>query len=344
MRRLSVALRRASVTVVVAIVAVAGVRAHAEDDPGQTRWLRYLMGTAIRVEVHDGSAAERRQAADEAFGALGEVDRLMSNYRNDSELTHLNQTAASANVPVSAPMLAVLQAAERVSRASSGAFDVTVGPLVSLWGFKDKRPHVPTPGELARVRDVIGYQLVTIDGEAGTVSFARPGVEIDLGGIAKGFGVELAAASLRRRGLNGLIDAGGNQYFVGRPAGKSAWSVGIRHPDRADALLGTIDIPEGSLSTSADSSNFLVADGRKYGHLLDPRTLQPADASLSVTIVSADGTLADALSKAVFVLGPKQGLKLLESFPGTAALIAYREDGGGVGLAISPGLTFHPSR
>lgn len=337
------ALRRASVTIGV-LVAVAVVRASAAEDPGQTRWLRYLMGTSIRVEVHDGSAAERREAADEAFAALGEIDRLMSNYRADSELTHLNHTAASAKVPVSAPMLAVLQAAERVSRASAGAFDVSVGPLVDLWGFKDKQPHVPTPAELARVREVVGYQLITIDGDAGTVAFARPGVEIDLGGIAKGFGVELAAASLRRRGLSGVIDAGGNQYFVGRPAGKSAWSVGIRHPDRPEALLGTVEIPGGSLSTSADSSNFLVADGRKYGHLLDPRTLQPADASLSVTIASADGTLADALSKAVFVLGPRQGMKLLESFPGTSALIAYRENSGGVGVAVSPGLTFHPSR
>ncbi len=334
--------------VVIAVLAV-GVaagspRTGAAEDPGQTRWYRYLMGTSMRVEVRDGSPADRQAAADEAFGAIGEVDRLMSNYRSDSELSHINQSASRGPVPASAAMLAVLQAAERVSLASDGAFDVTVGPLVSLWGFKDKRPHVPSPEELTRVRGIVGFELVHINSDARTVEFARIGVEIDLGGIAKGFAVELAAASLVRRGLSGLIDAGGNQFFVGRPAGKSTWSVGIRHPDKPDALLGAVEVPGGSLSTSSDASNFLAADGRKYGHLLDPRTLRPSEASLSVTVVAADATLADALSKAVFVLGPKAGLALLAKFPGASGVVAYRQTDGSVATVVSPGLAFHPSR
>lgn len=326
------------------LVMTASVPVAPAQDSGQTRWSRYLMGTSIRVEVYDGSLSERQTAVDEAFGAMGEIDRLMSNYRADSELSHLNQSGANGPVKVSPPMLAVLTAAERVSRASNGAFDVTVGPLVSLWGFKDKHAHLPTSGELARVRPVVDYRLIRIDADAQTVQFVRPGVEIDLGGIAKGFAVELAAAALRNRGLNGMIDAGGNQYFIGRPPGKSVWSVGIANPDKPDTLLGTVDLSGGSLSTSANTSNFLQIDGKTYGHLLDPHTLRPSEASLSVTIASPDGTLADALSKAVFILGPRAGLALLDSFPGTAGIVAYREADGRIGIAVSPGLAFHTSR
>jgi thiamine biosynthesis lipoprotein len=233
-------------------------------------------------------------------------------------------------------MMAVLQAAGRVSRASDGAFDVTVGPLVRLWGFKDKRPHLPSAAELGAVRPLVDYRAIVLDERAGTVRFAREGVSIDLGGIAKGFAVELAAGSLKRRGLVGVIDAGGNQYVVGVPVGKAAWTIGISDPSRRGRLLGVVNATEGAISTSSDASNFLVAGERRYGHLLDPRTLEPSAAALSVTILSPDGTLSDALSKAVFVLGPKRGLELLASFPGASALVAFREPDGKVGLAMSP--------
>ena len=324
-------------------LAVGTARLHADDNPDQTRWFRYLMGTSIRVEVYGGTLGDRQAAAAEAFGAVAEVDRLMSDYRSDSELTRLNQTAAHGAVPVSAPLLSVLEAADRVSRASAGAFDVTVGPLVRLWGFKDKRAHMPTAAELAVVRDVVDYRNVILDRAAHSVRFARLGVQIDLGGIAKGFAVEVAAASLRRRGLSGVVDAGGNQFMVGLPPGKPRWSVGLSRPGGADALLGVLDLAGGALSTSSDASNFLTAGGKTYGHLLDPRSLQPSDASLSVTIVSPDGTLSDALSKAVFVLGPRAGLELLASFPHTAGIVAYQLADGRLAVAVSPELAaaFH---
>ena len=307
----------------------------ATGDSNVSQISRYLMGTSIRVEAYGGTLETRRAAIDEAFAAMGEVDRLMSDYRDDSELSNVNRRAALVDVPISAPLLAVLDAAFRVSRASEGAFDITVGPLVRAWGFKTKTPHVPTTAELAALRDVVDYRQIRLDRERGTIRFARPGVAIDLGGIAKGFAVEVAAGSLQRRGLSGFIDAGGNQFMVGLPPGKRVWTVGISDPDSPGMLLGALDVSEGSVSTSADSSNFLVADGRRYGHLLDPRTLQPSEAALSVTIVARDGTLADALSKAVFVLGPTDGLALLDTFPGVSGIIAYRRADGSVGLAMS---------
>jgi thiamine biosynthesis lipoprotein len=213
-----------------------------------------------------------------------------------------------------------------------------------LWGFHDKKPHRPTAAELEAVRPLIGYRNVTLDAKTRSVHFARAGVELDLGGIAKGFAVELAANVLKSAGLGGAIDAGGNQYFVGTPPGKSAWSVGIEHPERRGELLGTIDVKAGSLSTSGGYSNFLVIEGTRYGHILDPQTLQPCPpVVLSVTVVAEDGTLADALSKPPFVLGAERGLRLIESFPGAAAVIAYRKSDGTLGLLVSAALrtAFH---
>ena len=326
---------RASWSLALLLAAVVGSPAHAAQSGADTREYRYLMGTSMQVQAIGGDEAARRAAIDESFAAMAEVDRLMSNYRSDSELSHVNREAARGPVVVSDPLLRVIEAAQRVSADSNGAFDVTVGPLVQLWGFRDKMPHIPTSAELAAVRPLVGYRGLIVDAPHHTIRFVHPGMEIDLGGIAKGFAVEVAANVLRRHGLTGFIDAGGNQYMLGMPPGKPFWTVGIKNPDVADRLIGVVDVKGGSVSTSADYANFLVAAGRTYGHLLDPHTLQPSMASLSATIVSEDGTLADAMSKAAFVLGPQQGIALIDATPGMAGVIAYRKPDGGVGVAVS---------
>ena len=238
----------------------------------------------------------------------------MSDYRADSEVTRVNQAAADSPVVVSAPLMAVLSAGERVSRESQGAFDVTLRPALMLWGFKNHAPHIPTSQEIGEVQPLIGYRHLVLDPTTQSVHFARGGMAIDLEGLAKGFATELAAESLRRRDLSGVIDAGGTQYMVGNPLGKEAWSVGIGHPDRQGALIGALDLAGGAISTTSDVSNTLPSS-RALGRVLDPRTLQPSAASLSATVVSDDGTLANALSRAVFVLGPVDGLALLDRFP-----------------------------
>ncbi len=309
----------------------------------RTREFRYLMGTSVAIEAAGGDEPARRAAIAEAFAAVIEVDRLMSNYRDDSELSLLNRRAAEEPVRVSEPMLAVLQAAQEVAARSEGAFDVTVGPLVRLWGLHDQKPHVPTAEELQRVRPLVDRRNLEIDPAAHTVRFRRPGVEIDLGGIAKGFAVELAAGVLRRRGLDGFIDAGGNQFMLGLPPGRPSWRVGIKDPDHPDRLLGVLDVEPGSVSTSAQYANTLRAGPRQYGHILDPRTLEPSAEALSVTVVSPDATLGDALSKVGFVLGPSRGLPVIESFPGVAAVVAFRKPDGTTGVRTSPALAarFH---
>ncbi len=341
---------RHGATSLVAVASVSGLLAQAPaaqtGDTGTSRQFRYMMGTSVLVQASGGDAATRGEAIEEAYAAIAEVDRLMSNYRNDSELSAINRGAADAPVHASDPMLSVLEAAEIVSARSNGAFDVTVGPLVKLWGFFDKKPHLPTPAELAAMRSVVGYKMLVIDPAAKTVRFKQRGMEIDLGGIAKGFAVELAAGALKRRGLSGLIDAGGNQYLVGLPPGKPFWTIGVRDPKTRDGILGTLDLKGGSVSTSADYENFLTVNGKTYGHILDPRTLQPSESALGATIVSPDGTMADAMSKVAFILGPVEGLRLIETFPNMSGLIAYRKADGSTGVAISASLkaAWHPSK
>jgi thiamine biosynthesis lipoprotein ApbE len=334
---------RFAAAIVSAIVALSATSS--AQDATSTREYRYIMGTSVAVEASGGDAGGRKTAIDEAFAAIVEVDRLMSNYRDDSELSHVNRLAGGGPVVVSDPMLDVVGAAQRVSASSRGAFDVTVGPLVALWGFHDRKPHLPSPDELDAVRPLVNYQNLVVNAADRTICLTRKGMAIDLGGIAKGFAVELAANVLRRRGLSGFIDAGGNQYLVGAPAGKRMWTVGIKDPDSRDQLLGVVDSGETSVSTSAAYSNFLTMNGRAYGHILDPRTLSPSSASLSVTVLSKDGTLADAVSTAAFVLGPKDGLALIDSFDGMSGLIAYRAGDGQVRLVMSPKLrsAFHAS-
>jgi FAD:protein FMN transferase len=311
----------------------------------ESKAYRSMMGTSIEVEAFGGTADTRTAAIEEAFGAFAEVDRLMSNYRDDSELALINREAAQHAVVISEPMMSVLQAAQKVSAQSGGGFDVTIGPLVRLWGFHDKKPHQPTSDEFAAVRPLIDYRSLVLDATAHTVRLTKPSVEIDLGGIAKGFAVEVAANVLRRHGLAGFVDAGGNQYLLGTPLGKATWTVGVKDPDRPDRLLGTITTPETSVSTSADYATFVEINGRKYGHILDPHTLQPSAAALSVTLLSRDGTMADAFSKAVFVAGPTAGLSLIDSIPGMSGLIAYRKPDGSVGVLASRrlGVAFHPA-
>ena len=165
--------RHAPLSVAVALACCAAPRA--DSSAAETRAFRYLMGTSVQVQAFGDDEAAREHAIDEAFAAIAEVDRLMSNYRADSELARMNASAARGEVEVTDPMLRVLDAAQQVSADSNGAFDVTVGPLVRLWGFFDKRPHVPSQAELAAVRPLVNFRNVLLDPTRHTVRFARPG-------------------------------------------------------------------------------------------------------------------------------------------------------------------------
>ncbi|MBS1818174.1 MAG: FAD:protein FMN transferase [Acidobacteria bacterium] len=289
-----------------AVVTISSL-ASAQADGGRTRQFKYLMGTSVRVETYGTDASTRERASAEAFAAVAEVDRVMSGYRSDSELVGVNAHASAGRVAVSAPLFAVLAAGQRVALASHGAFTIMSGGA--------------------------GDADVQLDPASSSVVLRRPGASLTLDGLAKGFASELAANVLARSGLSGVVDIGGVQYMVGSPPGKRAWTVGLSDPRRPGTLIGAVDFAAGAVATATSASV-----------PFDPRTQRPSVA-LSATVISNDGTLADALSRAALVLGPRDGLALLSEFPSTWGVITAVHPDGRLDSIVSSGhaSSFHPA-
>lgn len=292
--------------------------------PATAAQTRYLMGTLVSVTVAGTDSLRCVRVVNRAFDAMKRVDRMMSTYRPESPLSRLNRTGHEGWVQLPPPLFTVIASAWEYARLSDGAFDATVGPLVRLWGFYDKQGRLPDPTEEAEVRGRIGYRHAVLDSARGAVRFDLPGVEIDLGGIAKGYALDQAVCALRAEGIKAAtVDAGGNLFLVGGPA-----FVGILFPGRDDSLAFRVEVENEAVSTSGSSENSFLAGGVRYSHIFDPRTGRPVrNTLLSVTVVAPTGLASDALSTAAFVLGPERGMDLVEQ-TGTAGAIFLQEDPG----------------
>ena len=272
-----------------------------------------LMGTILEATVYRPAAATTLALADleAVHNAVSKIDQLMSLYRPDSELVGLNTQAGSGQIEVSAPTFQVLQASQHYTRLSGGAIDVTVQPLVQLWGFYSmERTSIPPLEEIQAVLHQVGADRLHLDASTRTAALAT-GSRLDLGSIAKGYAIDQAVAALRARGVPAaLIDLGGNIGVLGQPPDGRPWTVGIKHP-RRDSLIGVLRFREGAIATSGDYDRYFEVEGRRFSHLLDPRTGWPAEGLYSVTVIAPNATAADALSTAAFVLGPERGMALL---------------------------------
>lgn len=282
------------------------------------------MGTEILLTAY----AVDRAAVEEAFAAVfAEFDRLealMTVWRPESDVSRLNAAAGSHPIPVSPETREVLRTAHEVSEWTSGGFDVTFGPLASLWKFdaQDKDGSIPRASTIAATLPLVGYRHLVIDDDKGTAFLEREGMRAHLGGIGKGYAVDRAAAILRGRGVRDfMIQAGGDLYVGGLKEGQP-WRLGLRDPrGPLDQLFATIDLSNGTFSTSGDYERFFVKDGIRYHHIIDLKTGQPARLCRSVTLVSDRAVIADALSKGVFVLGPERGMALIERIPDVEGVI-----------------------
>ena len=271
------------------------------------------MGTTLEISVYRTEPESADSIADlnAAYAEIADIDRLMSLYRGDSELVRLNSAAGSGMSAVSAKVFDVLSAASHYTRLSSGALDVTVQPLVDLWGFYDvSQAKIPSREDVDVVRRRIGMDRLSLDAQSRRVSMVA-GTALDLGGIAKGYAVDRAVTILKARGVPaGLVNLGGNVGVFGQREGGQPWLVGIRHP-RTNSLMAEVQLLEGAVATSGDYDRYFEMDGKRYSHILDPRTGWPVEGVLSLTVVAPNATAADALSTAAFVLGPDKGLELL---------------------------------
>ena len=297
------------------LLALTWWRLQSEDE--EIRRSRLMMGTVVEIMAGGLQDHKLEAAVDAAFEEMARLDRLLSRYRQDSDVAHLSQSDAGSKV--AAETAEVLALGLDVARRSGGAFDLTLGGLKSLWPFDDEVPRVPDQRAIAATLVGIGPTALVLDGRQ--VHKRTPHLQVDLGGIAKGYAVDRAIAILKQHGIpSAAINAGGDMYLLGQRHSR-AWRIGIQHPRQTETVLETVQVHDQAVVTSGDYERFFEQDGIRYHHIFDPLSGFPARACQSVTIIADSVALGDALATAVFVLGPDAGLKLLTQYPRTAALI-----------------------
>jgi thiamine biosynthesis lipoprotein len=285
------------------------------------------MGTRLTFaayidDTHD--EADLRRALEAAYREVVRLEGLMTPWRETSELSQVNAAASKAPVRVGPEMLEVIEKSLWVGERSGGVFDVTFASMGKLWRFNhDMDGVVPSAAELAKARKRLDYRQVRVDAAASTIFLRRADQKIDFGGIAKGYAVDRAAAVLREAGLRAFyVQAGGDLYVQGRKPDGSPWRVGIRDPRGPEgSFFARLQVEDHAFSTAGDYERSFFKDGKRYHHIIDPRTGYPAAATRSVTVWAKDAFTADAIDDAVFILGPEKGLALVESIEDCGAVI-----------------------
>jgi thiamine biosynthesis lipoprotein len=284
---------------------------------------RVSMACVYAIIAYGPDPARLPATLDAAFDEVDRIDRLMSHYKPDSPLSRLNREGARGPVAVEPELFDFIAEALRYSRESGGAFDITVGPLMKAWGFFQDDHRVPADQELRELRSRIGYAHVILDHRDRTIRFDASGVELDLGGIAKGYAVDRVAALLRSHGVaSALISAGGSTVFgLGAPPGRKAWEVSLQDPLDPGRVARRVHLRDRAVSVASSAEKAFEIGGVRYAHIMDPRTGRPVQGVLSVAVLTATGTAGDALDNVLFVEGPERSRPYLERRPGTEAFI-----------------------
>ena len=283
-----------------------------------------MMGTAVECQAFHGLPERARRGVEAAFVAVDQVDRDMSLYRPHSDIGRLNRRAGQHGVRVRESTAAVLRESWNIGRASNGALDVTVTPLLAQWGFFSVREEAPGPKQVEAALALVDYRQLHLNDADGTARLSQPGMQLDLGGIAKGYAVDEAAEALQRHGVReGMVNAGGDLRLLGRHPDGEPWVVGVQHPLAPSRLLLALSLDEGAVATSGNYLRFRVYNSRRYGHLLHPRHGYPADTALSLTVVAPSAMRADALATAALVMG-RDGLAWLRGQPDAEAVMVTR--------------------
>ncbi len=282
----------------------------------------HTMGTYVHVVLVTADSAMAAPIALDALHVFAHTDSLMSNWTSTSEVARLNREADSSTVVVEPEVARVIERSLEVWRQSEGAFDITVEPLVRAWGFLGGKPHVPSDSEAAAAFRHVGGRHLSFDPVARTLAFDEAGVRIDLGGIAKGYAVDVAAESLRARGVrDALVDLTGNMLAMGHPADAAGWRIGLRDPRDRMPYFARIQLHDEGISTSGKYEQYVAAGGRTFGHIMDPRTGQPAEGLIAVTLISKSAFTCDAWDTPLFVLGPDDARRIALAHPEFAAIL-----------------------
>lgn len=290
---------------------------------------RNAMATRFELVLHGANEAALRAAGEEALAEVDRLENQLSLYRPGSEIFQLNARAAHEPVRVSPEVFALLQHAARLTAETDGAFDITIAPLVRCWGFMHQNGHVPTEAEIAAARAVVGMQQVLFDSTARTIRFAQPGVMLDLGAIGKGYAIECGAELLREAGVTSALFHGGTSTAcaIGHPPDAEHWQLALPPLPRALTSgqpvppIHTLKLRDESVSVSAIWGRCFSAEGKQFGHVIDPRLGQPITNSVLSAVTLPRATETDALSTALLTLGCAGHAKISHLRPGMRSLI-----------------------
>lgn len=307
------------------------------------------MATQWQLLLYAGDSQQAASLSESAFEEIDRIEALLSNYRSESELSRINSQAALRPVTTDPETFEFLRDAQHWSKESQGAFDITVGPVMKAWGFYRKQGRVPTKAELQSLQARVGWRKMQLASSGRTVRFLAPAMELDPGGIGKGFAVDAALRLLRAAGIRAAMLSAGSSTIgaIGAPSGSAGWRVNAHDPWQPGHEVSLQYLQDSTLSTANCAEKNFTLQNHRYCHIMDPHTLKPVEGVQQVTIVDPSGTASDALSNALFVLSPKQSVRLLILLPQDRALIVTGSDHRRVCTAIrwrepiAPGFCAH---
>ena len=289
------------------------------------------MGTVFEIILAGDDADYLRDAGNQALDEVERLEERLSHYRRDSVISDLNLRAPHGPVLLEGSVFRLLQRALALSDETGGAFDPTAGALIRCWGFFRGEGRMPKPEEVAEAREKVGRKLLQLDAEERTARFLREGVQVHLGAIGKGYAVDAAVETLRELRVDAALVHGGTStvYALGAPPDQDAWLVGLCNPSDREERLGVVPLRDRALSTSGDYEQFFEVDGRRYSHILDPRSGVPAAGVRSATVLAENAADTDALSTGVFVNGLAGARQLHETRPELGLILVPDPEAGG---------------
>ena len=296
-----------------------------------------LLDTVFDITVFTEDEAEGNRLLREAFNEVRALEKTFSRFVSGSEVDEINQNAGEGSVEVRSDMLKVIKSGIYFGEITEGSFDITIAPLMELWGFGTGKQRVPSQEEIEEILPLVDYREIQLDEQRFTVYLPQEEMSLDLGGIAKGYIVDRIVQYLESQNVElATVNAGGDIRVIGTREDGTPWRIGIRNPRNSNEqdITAVIPIVDQAVVTSGDYERFFTSDGKRYHHILDPHNGFPAAKVISVTIVAEECITADALSTAVFVLGPQKGMELVESLSGVEGLIIDNQEK----LHVSSGL------
>lgn len=279
------------------------------------------MGTLVTITTVAENNDVGNRSIQAAFGEIKRLEQLLSTWRPDSELSRVNAEAGRQAVQVSSETWELVYQSLEMARLTHGGFNIALGPAIETWSVTEGQ-HIPDDNELERLKPLVDWTTIEISAEKQTIYLPHKGMRIDIGGIGKGYTADRATAEMKRVGaMGGVVALSGDIKTFGVLPNQNGFPVGIQHPREEGAVMAVIDLKDEAISTAGDYERFFEKDGVRYHHILDPQSLKPAHKCQSVTVVAREGMMADGLDTGIFVLGPEQGMALVERLPGVEAII-----------------------